>query len=164
MLRREVAMNGVIRETTICAPSSLIQRRSRPTAQPTARPYNTPPATTRSISKAPPLAVTGSESAVRARPNRVRATTSLTRLSPSRIVTRRRRVPRRCMMEVAATGSVGETAAPSASATGQPSCGTVRCTATMTARAVTQVRPKAITEVGTASSLVSRGAVRKAAR
>jgi hypothetical protein len=48
---------------------------------------------------------------------RTSAVPSLTRLSPSTIAIARRGTPRRCAIEVAAIGSVGETTAPSTKAT-----------------------------------------------
>lgn len=117
---------------------------------------STPETPTWSAVKPPPSASTASMKMVSAAP-------SLIRLSPSRIVTIRGGAPSRCITAVAATGSVGDTAAPNASAAAQPTSGTSAWTVAATATVVTVVSPNASVKIGTASARASRGAVKKAA-
>ena len=81
------------------------------------------------------------------------AVASLTRLSPSRIVTMRRGRPTRRAIVVAATASGGATTAPSANATAQPT-GRTACTSTATPAVVNSTSP-------TLSSAIGRLFVRK---
>src|SRR3989304_3352870 len=76
------------------------------------------------------------------------AVASLTRLSPSRMVTKRRGTPRRWKIAVAATASGGATSAPTTKAKAHPSTGTSACTTTATAAAVKMTRPKASSAIG----------------
>ena len=98
-----------------------------------------------------------------ASPNAVSATASLIRLSPSRIVTTRCGAPSRDSTDVAATASVGATAAANASAGAQPRPGRTSRVTQPTPMIVTVVAPIASAVIGTAFSLVSRGALRNAA-
>ena len=64
---------------------------------------------------------------------------------------------------MAATASVGATAAANASAPGQPAAGSTRWVTAPTPMIVTAVVPTASAVIGTAFSLVSLGAVKNAA-
>ena len=79
-----------------------------------------------------------------------RADASLIRLSPSITLTTRRGAPTRRINAVAATGSVGDTIAPSAKAIGHDMPIT-SCAATATATAVTITRPIAVREIARTS-------------
>ena len=70
-----------------------------------------------------------------------RAVASLTRLSPSRIVTTRRGTPSRWKIAVAATASGGATIAPRANAAGQPMPGMSVWATTATMTIVVRTRP-----------------------
>src|ERR671912_399124 len=117
-------MKGVSSETMFCTEGSSERwRRAQTTSQPTAKPAAIPPAAPTTncrpashIEKAP---VTTAATATRYATMPV---ASLTRLSPSRIVTMRRGTPRRWATAVAAMASVGETIAPrtKAAAHGSP--------------------------------------------
>src|ERR1700761_7274903 len=98
-----------------------------------------------------------------ARPKTVSATPSLTGLSPGRMLTMGVGAPTRFSTDVAATASVGDTAAANARAAAQPAAGSSAWVTAPTAMIVIVVAPKASAVIGTAFSLVSRGAVRKAA-
>src|SRR5215216_43284 len=87
---------------------------------------------------------------------RTSAVPSLTRLSPSRIVTIRRGTPRRSAMAVAATGSVGETMAPSTKATGHESP-TAQCAIPATTSIVSTTRPTERSPMGRTLARRSRG-------
>jgi hypothetical protein len=87
----------------------------------------------------------------------------LIRLSPSMMVTMRCGAPSRFSTDVAATASVGATAAANASATGQPMSGSSRVVTQPTPTIVAVVAPNPRAVIGTAFSRVSRGAERKAA-
>ncbi len=111
------ASQGVSSETTPSATGSSMRERTFATSQPTTSPISSPPraATTNShaMSNAetdPPMAATATRSSTS-------AVASLSRLSPSRMVTTRRGMPTRRAIEVAATASGGATTAPSANAT-----------------------------------------------
>ncbi len=80
----------------------------------------------------------------------------MTRLSPSTTVTIRRGTPTRRMIDVAATGSVGETIAPSANAIahGIPSINS--CAITATAHVVASTSPIEVREIARASARRSR--------
>jgi len=71
--------------------------------------------------------------------------------------------PSRDSTEVAATASVGATAAAKARAGAQPTSGSTRWVTAPTPKIVTAVVPTASAVIGTAFSLVSRGAVKNAA-
>ena len=79
------------------------------------------------------------------------------------MVTTRVGAPSLAITAVAATASVGATAAANASAGAQPRPGRTRRVTQPTPRIVTAVVPTARALIGTAFSLVSLGAVRKAA-
>ena len=112
---------------------SAVRDMTRVTIAPTMTPMARPPtATTTNSTPAEPTenaAVPAATTAVR---YTISADASLTRLSPSRIVTIRRGTPSRRKMAVAATASGGATIAPSATAAaiGIP----VICSATTTRR------------------------------
>jgi hypothetical protein len=90
------------------------------------------------------------------------AVPSLMRLSPSRIVTIRRGAPRRPAIAVAATGSVGETIAPStnAAAHGRPM---TACATTATVTIVSSTRAIDRDAIGLRFARRSRGEEKKAA-
>jgi hypothetical protein len=67
-------------------------------------------------------------------------------------------------MAVAASGSVGETMAPSANAAGQPSPSMAAWATTATAAAVTRTSPTAAAEIARASARRSRGEEKKPAQ
>ena len=73
---------------------------------------------------------------------------SLTRLSPSIIVTTRRGTPSRRAIDVAASGSVGETTAPSTNAAATSSPSTSACATTATPTVVAATSPIASSEIG----------------
>src|ERR1700757_2445268 len=154
------ATNGVISVTRIWTEGSRTYRRTRPMTSATTSPYATPPGTPSASRTTPCANVNGCAIASTASPNAVSATPSLIRLSPSRIVTTRVGAPSRVSTEVAATASVGATAAANASAPGQPASGSTRWVTAPTPMIVTSVAPTARAVIGTAFSLVSRGAVK----
>ena len=84
------------------------------------------------------------------------ADASLTRLSPSRIVTTRRGTPSRRKTEVAATASGGATIAPSAKAGAHCSEGTRVPTTRPTTAVVNSTSPMASRAMGRAFALKSR--------
>ena len=88
---------------------------------------------------------------------------SLTRLSPSTIVTSFRGTPSRRAIAVAAMGSVGETIAPSTKALGQVRPSTNACATTATPTVVITTRPTASSPIGRTLALRSRSDVKKAA-
>ena len=76
------------------------------------------------------------------------AVASLISPSPSRIVVTSRGVPSGRSTAVAATGSGGETIAPSTNASGQPTIGARKCTTAATAHIVTTTSPVARRTMG----------------
>ncbi len=126
-----------------------------PTAMPPAAdPTNSSPAST--TEKLPPTA------AATATRYATSAVASLTRLSPSITFTSRRGAPRRRMIAVAATGSVGETIAPSANAIGQERPIT-SCPSTATEPMVARTRPIESIEIARRSLRSARRSEKKAA-
>ena len=91
------------------------------------------------------------------------AVPSLTRLSPSTMFTIRRGTPRRCMIAVAAIGSVGETTAPSTKAAAQGRPGTIACATTATTTIVSRTSPTARRPTGRTFARRSRSEVKNAA-
>src|SRR5699024_4348597 len=111
------ASHGVSREIVTSVRSSITRRRTYPTTTATTTPKKTAP--TADTTKSNPTDQTVTPPAVMAAiavRKVTRAVASLTRLSPSRIVTIRRGIPTRRAIDVAATASGGATTAPSASA------------------------------------------------
>ena len=88
---------------------------------------------------------------------------SLTRLSPSTIVTSFRGTPSRRAIAVAAIGSVGETIAPSTNAAGQVSPSITSCAITATPTVVMTTSPTASSPIGFTFALMSRSDVKNAA-
>jgi hypothetical protein len=84
---------------------------------------------------------------------------SLTRLSPSRIVTMRRGTPRRWATVVAAIASVGETIAPRTKAAAHGSPATA-CTTAATTKVVINTRPTARSEIALTFARKSRHEVK----
>src|ERR687898_2575323 len=156
-------MKGVSSETMFCTEGSSERwRRAQTTSQPTAKPAAIPPAAPTTncrpashIEKAP---VTTAATATRYATIPV---ASLTRLSPSRIVTMRRGTPRRWATEVAAMASVGETMAPSTKAAPQGSPTTVWATEATT-KVVISTSPTASGVIGLTLALKSRQLVKSA--
>lgn len=88
---------------------------------------------------------------------------SLIRLSPSTTVTTRRGTLRRCRIAVAATGSVGETIAPSTNAAAHEIPGTIAWATTATAPIVASTRPIDSSEIALKLLLSSRSDEKNAA-
>ena len=84
------------------------------------------------------------------------AVASLTRLSPSRIVTTRGGTPSRRKIAVAATASGGATMAPSAKATAGSRNGMMARATSPTTSVVNSTRPTASSAIGRALALKSR--------
>ena len=87
---------------------------------------------------------------------------SLTRLSPSTIVTSLRGTPKRRAIEVAARGSVGDTIAPRTKALPHENPSMTVCATTATPTVVTRTRPTASSPIGREFALSSRSDVKKA--
>ena len=92
-----------------------------------------------------------------------RPVASLTRLSPSMMVTTRRGTLSRWVTAVAATASGGDTIAPSTNATSQLIPGITACAAQATAVVVATTRPMASCEIGRLLAAKSRHDVNHAA-
>ena len=101
--------------------------------------------------------------AVSAIENATRPMPSLTRLSASRIVRSFAGADVEPMIDVALTGSVGPSTAPSTKAPPAPIAATAAQTAAPTAKSVAAVRPNARSRIESQFSRTSRGAVRNAA-
>ena len=132
-------------------------------AAPTIKPRRMPvavKANCRSVSLQTKVPVTTAPIAVRYSTS---AVASLTKLSPSRIVTRRRGMPSRRAMAVAATASGGETMAPSMMAAAQLSPGNSQCAMAATAAVVAKTSPTASMEIGRRLARNSRRDVKYAA-
>ena len=140
------------------------RRRSCRTSHPTARPTPTPPTTL--TTNNPPACAAENDPETTATTATRYATSpvpSLTRLSPSTIVTSLRGTPRRRAIEVAARGSVGETIAPSTNALPHESPSTNVWATTATPTVVATTRPTASAVIGRALVRRSRSEVKKAA-
>ena len=138
------------------------RRRTWRTIQPTPSPTATPPTTATRRGRG----VEGGERAGHNSHDRDavedEAVPSLTRLSPSTIVTSLRGTPSRRAIAVAAIGSVGETMAPSTKAVGHVSPSTTSCATTATATVVITTRPTASRPIGLHVVLRSRSDVKNA--
>ena len=88
---------------------------------------------------------------------------SFTRLSPSTIETSLRGTPSRRAIAVAASGSVGDTIAPSTNAAGHVSPSTTACATTATPTVVATTRPTARSPIGRMFARRSRSDVKNAA-
>ena len=157
------AAKPVNSEIVISTGTSSRRRRTTATTQPTTSPIATPPNTARTNSpsaarneKLPPMA------AATATRYAISAEASLTRLSPSIRLTSRRGAPSPRAIAVAATGSVGETIAPSAKATaqGRPMSS---CPSTPTTQVVTNTNPIEVSDSARASARSARRSAMKAA-
>ena len=91
------------------------------------------------------------------------AVASLISDSPSTTTTTRRGSPSREAIAVAATGSVGETIAPSTNAAAHDMPGTTAWTTTATATQVTSTRPTESAEIGPTLRRRSRSEAKNAA-
>ena len=91
------------------------------------------------------------------------AVASLISASPSTTVTTRRGSPIRPAIAVAATGSVGETIAPSRNAASHEKPGMTSCATTATARHVASTRPIDRSEIDPALARRSRSEAKNAA-
>ena len=138
------------------------RRRSCEATHPTTAPTAMPPSTTPTNSSvAEPSAKLAAPTTPIATCSALRPVPSLTRLSPSRIALTRSGAPSPRMIEVAATGSVGPSAAPSTKAISHGSPAT-KWAATATATVVASTRPTARKTTGRATNRMSSEAKRNA--
>ena len=141
----------VMSETVISAGGLSRRRRTCRTSQPTPSPTAIPPPT---LTTKSPVVCHSEKEPVRTAATATRYATrpvpSLTRLSPSTMVTSFRGTPRRRAIDVAASGSVGDTIAPSTNAAPQESPSTSSCATTATPTVVTTTSPIASKPIGLA--------------
>ncbi len=134
-------MNGAVNDRVVSSTGSSMRRRTHASTQAAASPIATPPseATRKSVPTA--ATVTLPVMAVIAADSVTSAVASLTRLSPSRIVTIRRGMPTFRAMEVAATASGGATTAPRAIAAANEIDGTISHVTKPTAKVHASTKP-----------------------
>lgn len=138
-------------ESVLSMSGSSVRRCSHAITAPTTMPTAAPPAaaTTKSRVARPPLTASPMVAATATR-RAVRAVASLSRLSPSRMVTTRRGSPTLRATAVADTASGGATTAPRARQAASGSEGTTRCRTSPTAAVVNSTSPKASSAMGRA--------------
>src|SRR6185312_11039029 len=145
-----VSSDMLLSSTGLRSDARPIQRRSDAMHHPAARPnIIPPPAAHRKLNNAGPSENVPVLPAVSAISKITSDVASLTRLSPSRIETSVRGTPNRRITAVAATASVGPTAAPSANAAGQDSIANIECATTATTTAVATTSPIASSMMST---------------
>ncbi len=160
-------------ETVTSTSVTVRRRRSHPASQATTTPVRTPPSEIQTNSAiAPPAESPPAAKPAMASLYAASAVPSLTSASPSMIVATRSGTPRRRITEVAATGSVGPTTAPSTNAAAQDmpatswattATATIVATTSPTARSVISpaTRRSAWVEARYASEYSSGGRKRK---
>ncbi len=138
--------------------------RTYATTQPTARPIATPPiAPTKNWPPASQTLNVPAVTATTATRYAMIAVASLMSDSPSTTVTTRRGTPIRSAIAVTATGSVGETIAPSTNAAGQDMSGTTAWRQTATATQVSSTSPTDRSEIDPTLRRRSRSEAKNAA-
>ena len=156
------ASHGVSSENATSVRVSSMRRRILPTTSATSTPTTTPPtADTMNPSPTSHTVIVPPAAAMDTRSATI-AVASLTRLSPSRIVTMRRGRPTRRAIVVAATASGGATTAPNANA-GAHSIGNTACSSTATPAVVNSTSPTLSRAIGRRFARKSTSDVRIAA-
>ena len=150
------AANGVMNDRPLSSKGSVSRRRTLPTTTNTTSPTSTPPPAATTKSRARTWYATVLARAVRSATS---AVASLSRDSPSRIVTIRRGRPIRRPIAVAATASGGATTAPIANESPQDRSGTSQCATTPTPRVVATTRPTDSSRIGRRLALKSTSEV-----
>ncbi len=142
---------------------SSIRARTLARTKATASPISTPPPAAQANCRPIRHTATDADRAAIAVRSSTSDVASLTRLSPSRMVTTRRGRPTRRATAVVATASGGATMAPSANAAAKDSPGTTQRATTATTSAVKATRPTESSAIGRRLRRMSISEVRIAA-